>query len=98
MDSKKYQKHFKAQKFNGKALLYPITTEKAIGMIELENKMMFVVDMKATKAQIRDEMEKSFKVKVANVNTKITPQGVKHAYIKLKSGKASDIATALKIV
>jgi large subunit ribosomal protein L23 len=74
-------------------LLYPITTEKAIGMIELENKLLFVVDKRATK-----EVERLFKVKVGSVNTKITPKGIKHAYIRLKEGKADDIAAQLKII
>lgn len=79
-------------------LLYPITTEKAIGMIELENKLLFVVDKRATKAQIKKEVERLFKVKVGSVNTKITPKGIKHAYIRLKEGKADDIAAQLKII
>lgn len=79
-------------------LLYPITTEKAIGMIELENKLVFVVEMAATKPQIKAEMEKLYGVKVGSVNTKISPQGRKEAYIKLKEGKADDIAAKLKIV
>ena len=83
----------------GSVLLYPITTEKAIGMIELENKLLFVVEMRATKHQIKEEVERLFKgVKVGAVNTKITPHGAKHAYIRLKEGKADDIATQLKIV
>ncbi|VVB57015.1 50S ribosomal protein L23 [uncultured archaeon] len=82
----------------GSVLLYPITTEKAIGMIELENKLLFVVEMRATKAQIKEEIERLFKVKVGSVNTKITPHGAKHAFIRLKEGKADDIATQLKIV
>lgn len=79
-------------------LRYPITTEKAIGMIELENKLVFVVEPNATKGQIKAEIERLFKVKVGHVNTKITPSGIKHAYIRLKEGKADDIATQLKIV
>lgn len=79
-------------------LLYPITTEKAIGMIELENKLVFVVEMKATKPQIKAEMEKLYGVKVGQVNTKISPRGRKEAYIKIKEGKADDIAAKLKIV
>ena len=82
----------------GSVLLYPITTEKAIGMIELENKLLFVVEMRATKPQIKEEVERLFKVKVGAINTKITPHGAKHAYIRLKEGKADDIATQLKIV
>ncbi len=98
MDSKIFRKNAKAPNFEGQVLLYPISTEKAIGMIELQNKLVFVVRKDATKAMIRKEMETLFGVKVASVNTKITPQGEKHAYIKLKTGKADEIATKLKIV
>lgn len=83
---------------SGSILLYPITTEKAIASIEFANQLTFVVNRDATKAQIKEDMEKLFNVKVARVNTKITLQGKKHAYIKLKEGKADDIAAQLKII
>ena len=79
-------------------VLYPITTEKAISMIELENKILFVVEKNATKKEIKEDVEKTFSVKVEYVNTLITQQGQKRAYVKLKKGfKADDIATKLKI-
>ena len=83
---------------SGDILLYPITTEKAIAMIEFSNQLVFVVNPKATKGQIKEETERLFGVKVARVNTKISVKGLKHAYIKLKEGKADDIAAQLKIV
>jgi len=83
---------------SGTIILYPITTEKAIASIEFANQLTFVVRKEATKQQIKEEMEKLFKVKVARVNTKISVQGKKHAYIKLKEGKADDIAAQLKII
>ncbi|MBM3229225.1 50S ribosomal protein L23 [Candidatus Parvarchaeota archaeon] len=80
------------------AILYPVTTEKAISMIEIENKILFVVDKDSTKKGIRDEVEKTYGVKVEFVNTHITPGGQKRAYVKLKKGfKADDIAAKLKI-
>ncbi|PIT84454.1 50S ribosomal protein L23 [Candidatus Micrarchaeota archaeon CG10_big_fil_rev_8_21_14_0_10_45_29] len=82
----------------GTILLYPITTEKAIAMIEFSNQLTFVVSANSTKPQIKREVEALFKVKVGRINTKITPKGKKHAYIKLKEGKADDIASQLKIV
>lgn len=81
------------------ALLYPITTEKAVGMIELENKLIFVVDKSSTKKEIKDEVEKQFSVKVEKVSTHITPKGQKRAFIRLKKGfKADDLAAKLKII
>ena len=98
MEAKKFRKNAKVPKIEGQVLLYPISTEKAIGMIELQNKLVFVVRKEATKEMVRKEMETLFGVKVASVNTKITPKGEKHAYVKLKTGKADEIATKLKIV
>ena len=80
-------------------LQYPITNEKAIGLIELKNTLMFVVTSQATKPEIKKEVEALFGVKVARVNTLITPTGVKRAFVKLKEGyKADDVAAKLKIV
>ena len=83
---------------SGNILLYPITTEKAIASIEFSNQLTFVVNKAATKQLIKQEVEKLFNVKVGRVNTKITVQGKKHAYVKLSQGKADDIAAQLKIV
>ena len=81
------------------SIIYPVTNEKAVGLIELQNTLTFVVEAKATKPLIKKEVEDLFQVKVANVNTLITPQGVKKAYVKLKKGfKADDVAAKLKIV
>ena len=80
-------------------LQYPITNEKAIGLIELKNTLLFVVSTQATKAEIKKEVEALFAVKVANVNTLITPTGKKRAFVKLREGfKADDVAAKLKIV
>jgi len=80
-------------------LLAPIKTEKAIGKIEYENTLTFVVAIDATKKGIADECERLFKVKVASVRTALTPQGKKHAYVRLaKEFKADDVATKLKMI
>lgn len=80
-------------------LLYPLVTEKTVGMIERENKIVFIVDRKANKKQIKDAFEKLFGVKVEKVNTLITRDGKKKAFIKLKKEfKASDVAVKLGIL
>jgi large subunit ribosomal protein L23 len=82
-----------------KILRYPHTTEKSISLIEKENKIVFIVDRKATKQQIKEAFEKLFEVKVEKVNTLITPKGEKKAFIKLKPEfKARDVAAKLGIV
>ena len=81
------------------ALMYPIATEKAINMIERNNIITYMVDMRSTKPQIKKEFEDTFKVKVARVNVAIEPRNRKRAYIKISERfKASDIALKLKLV
>jgi large subunit ribosomal protein L23 len=82
-----------------KVLLYPLVTEKTVGMIEKENKIVFIVDRKANKKQIKEAFEKLFGVKVEKVNTLIARDGRKKAFIKLKKEfKASDVAVKLGIL
>jgi large subunit ribosomal protein L23 len=80
-------------------IMHPIMTEKAIMLIEKENKMVFIVEKKATKKEIADDVEKSYNVKVDKVNVLITPQGRKKAYVKLQKGYSADeLAAKLKII
>ena len=82
-----------------KVLLYPLVTEKTVGMIERENKIVFIVDRKANKKEIKEAFEKLFGVKVEKINILITRDGRKKAYIKLrKDFKASDVAVKLGIL
>jgi large subunit ribosomal protein L23 len=77
-------------------LLYPLLTEKAIGKIESENKLVFIVDRKSSKKQIQWATEKAFNVKVINVKTLIDNKGRKKAWVKLsKEYPATEIATRL---
>jgi large subunit ribosomal protein L23 len=52
-------------------------TEKAAHLKEEENKVVFEVELKANKIQIREAVEKLFDVKVENVNTLIQRGKVK---------------------
>lgn len=75
---------------------YPISTEKAIRLMESDNKLVFVVDMGAKKYEIKEAVEKLFKVKVLAVNTLIDRKAKKRAYVKLSPDNlAMDIATNL---
>jgi len=77
-------------------LLYPHITEKSTSVIEKENKLVFIVDRRANKKQIKEAVEKAFNVKVDKVNTMITMDGKKKAFVKLKPEyKAVDIAVRL---
>lgn len=78
---------------------YPLTTEKAVKLMEAENKLTLIVDNKATKAQIKKEVEETFKVKVTAVNTMISSKGKKKAYISLsQDSMAMDVVTELGLM
>ena len=79
-------------------IMYPVTTEKAVGMIERENKMTFIVSADSTKPDIKREIEERFKVKVSSVRIMNTFAGKKKAIVRMMKGfKADDIAAKLKI-
>ncbi len=78
---------------------YPLSTEKVIRLMEAENKMVFIVDRKAKKPEIKKAIEEMFKAKVKNVNTTIDREGRKKAYITFsEETPAIDIATNLGLM
>ena len=76
----------------------PLMTEKAVRLMETENKLVFIVDKKAKRPEIRKAIEEIFKVKVLKVNTLIQ-KGKKKAYAKLSlDTPAIDVATQLGLM
>jgi large subunit ribosomal protein L23 len=74
-------------------------TEAASLMVEKQNKLVFMVDLKASKTDVRNAVQQLYEVKVTNVNIQITPNGEKKAYVKLHPDyKAADIAIKLGIL
>ncbi len=80
-------------------LKYPLMTEKAVNLIERENKITFIVDRRASKHDIARAVEQLYGVEVEKVWTLITPKGEKKAMVKLKKGyDATDLAIRLGIL
>ncbi|MBT5023382.1 50S ribosomal protein L23 [Candidatus Woesearchaeota archaeon] len=78
---------------------YPLSTEKSIRLMEAENKLIFIVDMRSKKPEIKKAVEELFKVKVEKVTTLITPKGKKKAFVKLSMDTpALDVATDLGLM
>lgn len=76
----------------------PYVTEKTFNLIERENKLVFIVDVKAGKRAIKEAIELLYKVKVQSVNTENTVYG-KKAFVKLSpESSAIDLATKLGLV
>ncbi|KAI3462667.1 hypothetical protein Pfo_019330 [Paulownia fortunei] len=78
---------------------YPLGTESAIKAILECNTLVFVVDKRADKKNIKDTVAKMFKIRAKKVNTLITPDGTKKAYVMLPPDcNALDVAKKIKIL
>ena len=79
-------------------MIKPITTEKAVRLIELNNTLLFETDRKSKKPEIKKEVEEMFNVKVHSIRTLIH-LNKKVAYVRLdKKNPAIDVATKLGMI
>jgi large subunit ribosomal protein L23 len=77
---------------------FPLVTEKAMNDMDFENKLQFVVDMDATKPEIRDAVEERFDVGVEKVNTQNTMNGNKKAVVRLsEDDDAQEVASRIGV-
>ncbi|WP_448578366.1 50S ribosomal protein L23 [Thermosphaera sp.] len=80
-------------------IIRPVQSEKALGMIDKQNTLTFIVDINATKQDVKKAVETLFNVKVEKVRMLITPKGEKKAYVKLAPEyKASDVAAQIGLI
>lgn len=80
-------------------LLYPLMTEKSVDLIEKNRTVTFIVRREATKPLIKAAIQALYGVGVERVNTCITPDGKKKAYVKLKTPEdAVNLATKLGLL
>jgi len=80
-------------------ILYPLMTESASLMVEKENKLVFMVSLKANKSDVKKAVERLYEVRVKDINVLITSNGEKKAFVKLHPDyKAVDIAIRLGIL
>jgi large subunit ribosomal protein L23 len=74
-------------------------TEVTSRLLEAENKLVFIVHRSATKREIKVAVEELYDVVVDKVNSTITSEGTKKAFVKLSPDyKAVDIAIKLGIL
>mmetsp|Transcript_35007 Transcript_35007/g.58667 ORF Transcript_35007/g.58667 Transcript_35007/m.58667 type:complete len:87 (+) Transcript_35007:159-419(+) len=80
-------------------LKFPLTTESAMKKIEDNNTLVFIVDLRCNKKQIKHAVKKMYDIKASKVNTLIRPDGLKKAYVKLQPDyDALDIANKIGIL
>lgn len=82
-----------------RVLRHPLTTESAMKKIEDNNTLVFIVDLKANKRQIKDAVKKMYDITAEKVNTLVRPDGKKKAYVRLTGDfDALDIANRIGII
>lgn len=82
----KYNRHalFHVNKMDSYQIIrHPLTTESAMQQVENHNTLVFIVDRRANKLQIRRAIEQLYQVKADRVNTLI--RSGKYLFIRLIS-------------
>ncbi|MBN1940602.1 MAG: 50S ribosomal protein L23 [Candidatus Diapherotrites archaeon] len=80
-------------------IYFPLITEKAVNMIEAENKICFIVNKKAQKTDVKNAVETLYSVKVDSVKTVNDMKGRKKAIVRInKKFKADELATKLGVL
>jgi len=78
---------------------YPLTTESSMKLIEDSNTLVFIVDIKANKRQIKQAVKELYQIECDKVNTLITPRGLKKSYVRLsKDFDALDVANRVGVI
>merc|ERR1712144_130837 len=80
-------------------LKYPLTTESAMKKIEENNTLVFIIDVRASKIQIKEAIKKMYDIDTQKINTLIRPDGQKKAYVRLTQDyDALDVANKIGII
>jgi len=78
---------------------YPMMTEVVSRLIESENKLVFIVNIKATKLDVKKAVEQLYQVKVKDVNIANSIKGEKKAFVRLQPEySATDVAIKLGLL
>ncbi|MFB6236300.1 MAG: 50S ribosomal protein L23 [Halopenitus sp.] len=77
---------------------HPLVTEKAMNEMDFKNKLQFLVDVDASKTEVRDAIEERYDVEIIDVNTQITPEAEKKATVTLsEADDATEIASRIGV-
>jgi ribosomal protein uL23 len=80
-------------------IVHPLITEKAVNMIDSENKLCFVVNKNANKGDVKKAVEALYAVRIDSVRIFKDMKSRKRAIVRLaKEYKAEDVATKLGVL
>ncbi|CAK0765026.1 60S ribosomal protein L23A [Coccomyxa viridis] len=78
---------------------FPLTTESAMKKIEDNNTLVFIVDVRASKSQVKAAVNKLYDIHTKKINTLVRPDGSKKAYVRLTADyDALDVANRIGII
>ncbi|MBI4014517.1 MAG: 50S ribosomal protein L23 [Candidatus Aenigmarchaeota archaeon] len=81
------------------SIKFVLMTEKSVQGIEAQNRMVFIVDRKATKGSIAKEITATFNTPVKSVRTMFDQEGRKRAFVAFKNaGAAGEVAIKLGVI
>ncbi|KZP01288.1 hypothetical protein CALVIDRAFT_559913 [Calocera viscosa TUFC12733] len=82
-----------------RTLVAPVSTESAMKKIEEHNTLVFLVDLRSNKRQIKAAVKELYDVQAAKINTLIRPDGKKKAYVRLTADHdALDVANKIGFI
>ena len=80
-------------------IIRPVTSEKAVRLMESQNVLTLIVSDKANKPKIKKAVQDLFKVTVTSINVLNTPKNEKKAYVTLGAeDNALDIGADLGVI
>jgi len=80
-------------------ILRPVTSEKAVRLMEAQNTLTFIVNKESDKRKIKKAVQDLFKVTVVKINTLNTRKNEKKVYVKLSDkDNALDIGASLGMI
>ncbi|KAJ3120811.1 60S ribosomal protein L25 [Physocladia obscura] len=78
---------------------FPLNTESAMKKIEEDNTLVFIVDVRSNKRQIKDSVKRLYDVDAIKINTLVRPDGKKKAYVTLDAGvEALEVANRIGFI
>jgi len=99
LPARRKQKLTHSPPINQQILKFPLTTESAMKKIEDNNTLVFIVDARSTKKQIKDAVKRMYDIQTEKINTLIRPDGAKKAYVRLTADyDALDVANKIGII
>jgi len=78
---------------------FPLTSDSAMKRVDADNTLVFIVNVKSTKEDIKKAVKHLYDIQAQKVNTLIRPDGQKKAYVKLTSDyEAVEVASRLGMI